>query len=289
MSCVAGMALETRRTPPYTPLDRGDFQESDRNPMNEREKQHLNDEGYLLLENFMSKELLEAVRHRIEEIFAEEGERAGAEFKQEPQSRRLANLVNKGEIFQQIIVIPRVLEYVSHVLGPRFKLSSLNARSANPYSDWVQPLHCDAGAVPDEKGYWVCNVIWLLDDFTTENGAIRMVPGSHQWGILPQDVLPDPQAPHADEVLLTGRAGSAVIMNVHMWHGATANRTGSARRALHSFYCRWDKPQQQYQKKLVSPEVQRRLSPELRKILALDDPLNDELSSEKSGASGFLR
>ena len=145
--------------------------------MNESEKQSLDGEGYLLLENFMSEELLEAVRRRIEEIFAEEGERAGAEFKQEPQSRRLANLVNKGEIFQQIIVAPKLLEYVSCVHGPRFKLSRLNARSANPYSDWVQPLHCDAGAIPDEKGYWVCNVIWLLDDFTTENGAIRMVPG----------------------------------------------------------------------------------------------------------------
>src|SRR2546428_9735504 len=190
--------------------------------MNESEKQSLDGEGYLLLENFMSEELLEAVRRRIEEIFAEEGERAGAEFKQEPQSRRLANLVNKGEIFQQIIIAPKVLEYVSYVLGPRFKLSSLNARSANPYSDWVQPLHCDAGAIPDEKGYWVCNVIWMLDDFTAENGATRMIPGSHRWGRLPQEVLDDPAAPHPAEGLLLGKAGTVVVMNTHMWHGAAA-------------------------------------------------------------------
>ena len=257
--------------------------------MDESEKQHLDDQGYLLLEDFMSPELLAAVQSRIEEIFAEEGDRAGAEFKQEPQARRLANLVNKGDIFQHIIATPKVLEYVSYVLGSEFKLSSLNFRSANPRSDWVQPLHCDAGALPDEKGYWVCNVIWLLDDFTIENGATRMVPGSHKWRSLPQDVLPDPHAPHPDEVLLTARAGSVVIMNTHMWHGATANHTARPRRALHSFYCRWDKPQQQYQKKLLSPEVQQRLSPEIRQLLALDDPLNDELSSQASGASGFLR
>ena len=257
--------------------------------MDESEKQHLDDQGYLLLEDFMSPELLAAVRSRIEDIFAEEGDRAGAEFKQEPQARRLANLVNKGDIFQHIIATPKVLEYVSYVLGSEFKLSSLNFRSANPRSDWVQPLHCDAGALPDEKGYWVCNVIWLLDDFTIENGATRMVPGSHKWRSLPQDVLPDPHAPHPDEVLLTARAGSVVIMNTHLWHGATANHTARPRRALHSFYCRWDKPQQQYQKKLLSPEVQQRLSPEIRQLLALDDPLNDELSSQASGASGFLR
>jgi len=80
-----------------------------------------------------------------------------------------------------------------------------------------------------------------------------------------------------------------VVMNAHMWHGATANRSRGQRRAMHAFYTRWDKPQQQYQKRLVSPEVQARLSAKVRKLLALDDPLNDELSSRLSGASGFLK
>lgn len=253
------------------------------------EKERLENHGYLLVENFMTKELLETIRRQVEDILFAEGDRAGAEFKQEPQSRRLANLVNKGEVFQQIVVAPQILEYVSYIIGPQFKLSSLNFRAADPHSDWVQPLHCDVGAIPDEKGYWVCNVIWLLDDFTTENGATRVVPGSHKWGVLPQAVLPDPRAPHPDELLLTGPAGSVVVMNAHLWHGGTANGTASPRGALHSFYCRRDKPQQQYQKALISPEVARRLSPPVREILALDDPLNDQLSSEKSGASGFLR
>jgi hypothetical protein len=58
---------------------------------------------------------------------------------------------------------------------------------------------------------------------------------------------------------------------------------------MHAFYARRDKPQQQYQKKLLSAEVQARLNPGLRKLLALDDPLNDEISSRFSGASGFLK
>jgi len=135
----------------------------------------------------------------------------------------------------------------------------------------------------------VCNTIWMLDDFTPENGAIRMIPGSHSWGRLPQEVLADPTAPHPGEVLLLGKAGTVAIMNTHMWHGAAANRSPYPRRAMHAFYCRSDKPQQQYQKKLLRPEVQQRLSSELRRLLALDDPLNDELSSRLSGQSGFLR
>jgi ectoine hydroxylase-related dioxygenase (phytanoyl-CoA dioxygenase family) len=257
--------------------------------LSEAGKRQLDRQGYLVLENLMSRAMLEGLRARIEELFAEEGASAGSEFKQEAKARRLANLVNKGQVFEQSIQTPEVLECVTCVLGSDFKLSSLNVRVADPFSDCAQPLHADSGAVADERGYWVCNSVWLLDDFTVENGAIRMVPGSHQWRRLPQDALADPTAPHADEVLLTGRAGTVVVMNAHMWHGATANRTGGQRRAMHAFYTRRDKPQQQYQKKLLSPDVQKRLIPGLRKLLALDDPLNDELSSRLSGASGFLK
>jgi len=58
---------------------------------------------------------------------------------------------------------------------------------------------------------------------------------------------------------------------------------------MHGFFARWDKPQQQYQKKLVRPEVQQRLSPRMRKLLALDDPMNDELSANVTQTSGFLK
>jgi ectoine hydroxylase-related dioxygenase (phytanoyl-CoA dioxygenase family) len=253
------------------------------------EKQQIDDEGYVVLESLIDRDFLETLRRRIEELFVTEGALAGAEFKQEAKARRLANLVNKGEIFERAIATPQVLECMRHVLGAKFKLSSLNVRAADPFSDCGQPLHADSGAVADERGYWVCNSVWMLDDFTPENGAIRMVPGSQRWRRLPQDALADPVAPHPGEVKLTGKAGTVVVMNAHMWHGATANRTGLRRRAMHAFYTRWDKPQQQYQKRLLSTEVQARLNPDLRKLLALDDPLNDELSSRFSGASGFLK
>lgn len=257
--------------------------------MTEIEKQALDVHGYVALPGFMSPELLEALRRRVEELFELESDRAGAEFKQEPQTRRLANLVNKGELFERMIVAPEILERVRHILGPEFKLGSLNARSANPHSDAPQPLHCDVGAIADEKGFWVANTVWMLDDFTPHNGALRLVPASHRWRQLPQQVLADPLAAHPQEILITGPAGTVVVMNAHLWHGGTANRTDAPRRALHAFYTRRDKPQQQYQKKLLSPEVQSRLSPELRQILALDDPLNDKVSSAVTGQSGFLR
>jgi ectoine hydroxylase-related dioxygenase (phytanoyl-CoA dioxygenase family) len=257
--------------------------------MTDTERRALDTKGYIVLEELLDQRALQRLRDQTEELYALEGERAGSEFLTEPGSRRLANLVDKGEVYQEMIVYPRVLELVAHVLGPRFKLSSLNARSANAHSDEAQPLHCDAGALPDERGYWVCNTIWCLDAFTPTNGPTRVVPGSQRWGRFPQDVLTNPKTPHADEVCLTASAGSVIVMNTHAWHGGTANQSDFPRSALHAFYCRFDKPQQQYQKRLLRPETQVHLSREVREILALDDPLNDELSATGSGMSGFMK
>jgi hypothetical protein len=253
------------------------------------EERQLDEQGFVVLEGLLPDAFLERLRSRTEDLFQKEGENAGSEFRQEPHARRLANLVDKGEVFQQVVSYPEVLERVAWVLKPRFKLSSLNARSTDPNSPEAQPLHCDAGSLPDEKGYCVCNTIWLLDDFTSENGATRIVPDSHKWGKLPQQVLNDPAAPHPEEILVTAPAGSVVVMNTHAWHGGTANRTNRPRRALHSFYCRYDQPQQQYQKRLLRPETQAQISGELRALLALDDPLNDELCARSTGMSGFMK
>lgn len=253
------------------------------------ERQRLDEDGFLQLAAFIAPDALAILRGRIHKLFARLGAQAGAEFKQEPQTDRLANLVDYDEIFRWAIAVPRLLACVAHVLGAEFKLSSLNARSARPHADWTQPLHCDMGRLPDARGNAVCNIIWMLDDFTTENGATRFVPGSHRWRQLPQEALANPVGPHPQEQLLTGAAGTVVVMNAHLWHGGTANRTSKPRLALHSFYCRRDLPQQQYQKQLLRPETQQQLNAELRWLLALDDPSNDELSAQGSGGSGFLK
>lgn len=246
----------------------------------------LDERGCVVLRGLMSPELLARLRSRVDELFEQEGERAGSEFKQEPGARRLANLVNKGRVFEEVILTPEVLERVAQVLGPKFKLSSLNVRSADPHSASDQPLHADSAAVADAEGFWVCNSIWMLDDFTGENGATRYVPGSHRWGHAPP---PGMYERHPDEELVLGRAGDVAVMNAHVWHGGTANRTGAPRRAMHVYYTRYDKPQQQWQKKWLDAEVQARLSPEARRILALDDPRNDELCATGSGISGFMK
>jgi ectoine hydroxylase-related dioxygenase (phytanoyl-CoA dioxygenase family) len=128
----------------------------------------------------------------------------------------------------------------------------------------------------------------MLDDFTPYNGALRVVPGSHRFRRLPAEALADPLADHPEQLQVTGRVGSVVILNAHTWHAGTVNRSARPRTALHAFYCRRDKPQQQYQKRLLRPQVQESLSAALRDLLALDDPVNDQLSAEAVVRSGIF-
>jgi Phytanoyl-CoA dioxygenase (PhyH) len=250
------------------------------------DRRQLDDRGYLVLPDFVPAAMLEKMRECVETLCTEEGDDAGSEFLPEPGTRRLANLVDKGDVFARMIVMPGILECIEAVIGADYKLSSLNARSTNPHNPEAQPWHVDTGAIADERGYSVCNTIWMLDDFTPDNGATRMIPRSHTWRRLPapgnRDALPDEQ-------LVTGRAGTVVVMNTHMWHAGTGNRTDRCRRALHGFYTRADKPQQQFQKALLRPQTVATLTPVQRKVLALDDPENDRLGSETTRMSGFLK
>ena len=246
----------------------------------------LDELGYLVLPDLLPAPPVAALRDRVEALWTAEGDDAGSEFRLEPGTRRLANLVDKGAIFAELIVMPEILKCIAQVIGPEFKLSSFNARSTNPHNNDAQPWHADAGAVADARGYRVRNTIWMLDDFTPENGATRMLSRSHTWGRLPEPGFKDPLP---DEELLCGKAGTVVVMNTHMWHGGTANRTDRCRRALHGFYTRRDKPQQQYQKALLRAETVTRLTSLQRQVLALDDAENDRLSTQTTRMSGFLK
>ena len=237
--------------------------------------EQLDSQGFCRLSGCAGAALLLELHERIDHLFASEGCQAGSEYPFGPGERRLWNLVDKGEVFERAMMQGPVLEAVSHLLGQQFKLGCMSARVAEPGNGGAQPLHVDMGLLPDAQGWVACNAMWMLDDFTTENGALRVVPGSHHWRRRPEDVLADPNAPHPDQLILTGKAGDVVVLNQGVWHSGTVNFTSRGRGAMHAFYVRLDIPQHQNSKRHLRPETLRRLRPESRQLLALDDPSNE--------------
>jgi len=136
--------------------------------------ERLDRDGYAPLPGVLSGAQLTAIRARVAELLAAEGDQAGIEVHQETRADRLADLVNKGPMFDLCFTDPRVLACIAHLLGD-FKLSSLNFRAALP-GHGLQPLHADYGGPVPPGEYQVCNSIWLLDHFTADNGATRLPP-----------------------------------------------------------------------------------------------------------------
>lgn len=225
----------------------------------------LDRDGYAPLTGILSDRQLTTMRTRLADLLATEGERAGLEVHQEAGTDRLADLVNKDPVFDVCFTDQRLLACVAHVLG-EFKLSSLNFRAALP-GQGRQALHAEGRPVTDPADFQVCNSIWLLDDFTADNGATRVVPGSHRSGRAPGDAMPDVRAAHPEEVLLLAPAGTVVVFNSHLWHGGTLNRSPAPRRALHSYFTRRGNSQQLNQEQYVRQETLSRLSPAARFIL----------------------
>lgn len=230
------------------------------------EKAFLDEQGYLPLRGLLSDNQVAALRKRFDELVTEEGEAAGKEVHQEEGTNRLADLVNKGVEFEVCFTHPRVLAAMLHVLGENFKLSSLNGRAALP-GQGLQALHADWPVGVEPGDYYVCNSIWLLNDFSEENGATRLVPGSHLSKQHPRDALDDPKARHPDEVVLNEKAGTVVIFNSHTWHGGTLNRSDAPRYGLHGYFCRRDQKQQLVQKDYIRPETYARLSEAAKTVL----------------------
>jgi ectoine hydroxylase-related dioxygenase (phytanoyl-CoA dioxygenase family) len=228
----------------------------------------LDEQGFLVLPDMVDERWLEELRTRLAELQREEGAEAGKEVPAQQGVDLLGNLFEKGDVFMRMLHVPQVLAAAAHVLHGDVKVAANNFRAARP-GEGHQALHSDYGSLREDGGFKLCNSIWLLDDFTAENGATRIVPGTHRSGRLPQDELDDPEGPHPDQVLLTAKAGTVAIFNGHVWHGGTQNRTDRPRRAITFAYARRDEPQQYDLAAHMRPGVRDAMSAAERFLLAV--------------------
>ena len=245
--------------------------------MNDEQRKHLDEQGYLIFKGLISSEQIEVLLIRLEELWAAEGEKAGEENYMEPGVRRLANLANKGDLFREVYAHPQVLEVVQAVMGAEMRASMVNARDVPPRTGVRMPFHMDSdkGRHRDEKGFSAATAIWMLDPFRVENGATAFVPGSHLIGKSPKQVLSDLNASHPDEIIVEGQAGDALVFNGHCWHAGRPNLTEGHRRALLVHYLRADVPRPENRRQHLDLENAAGLSSRERELLGLDDEAND--------------
>jgi len=175
-------------------------------------------------------------------------------------NQRVWNLINKGEIFRRLVLNETVKTLIGHVLGEEVLLSSFTGNIANP-GGLAQGLHRDDGYAPRDLGIpIVANSLYMLDDFTEENGGTRVAPGSHL------DTSYTAAAP-PETVAATGPAGTVMIFDGRLWHGTGANRSTVRRAGVLGYYCRPFVRQQENMTMSLAPEVVAQCSPELLSLL----------------------
>lgn len=160
----------------------------------------------------------------------------------------------------------RILEVVEAFFGPYMRVSSTGAIVTNPnnrrghwHADW--PFNQGiASHIPAPYGDFLIHLssLFMLTDFSAENGGTLIVPGSHRLPHNPSgDSSIDRNAPHPNEINVTGKAGSVFLFDSRLWHSAALNRSDQPRVALSVRYAPW----------WLNLDVRRKGSPDNQRIV----------------------
>jgi ectoine hydroxylase-related dioxygenase (phytanoyl-CoA dioxygenase family) len=226
--------------------------------------------GVTVVPNFIAPEMLRKIHGEVDRLNQLERDRGVAFLESEGVNQRVFNLVNKGEVFEDIVQHPDVMAVMSKLLGGDFILSGFSSNTTGPGGEEMT-LHSDSGYVPTPHPEYLlsANAVWMIDDFTEENGGTRYVPGSHKLR-----TNPDPRETY-ETVPLIGKAGSVAFLHGYTWHKTGNNVSHSSnRRALFAYYVRPFLRVQENHIVSVREEVWHRATPALRHLLGGDLWLN---------------
>jgi len=184
---------------------------------------------------------------------------------------RVNDFVNRGPEFDMLYLHPPVLKACCRIINQPFRLSTMHARTLRPRLP-AQNLHVDYA--PDSHGWTMVGFIFMVDEFRSDNGATRFVPGSHLWSGAPHDLLGDLKADYPGQVLACGPAGSMIVFNGSVWHGHTVNRSDAPRRSLQGAYIRREAQSGVDLPARMRTETLSRISPLAKYVLAAQLPDN---------------
>lgn len=214
-------------------------------------------DGYVVLPALLSAEECDAVRAAVTPHL---GHRGRNDFEGE-KTQRIYSVLTKTRALDRLVDHPRILALLDRMFLPNYLLSQLQVINILP-GESAQALHTDDGfyPVPRPRPPLGAATVWAIDEFTAENGATAIVPGSHNW-----EATRIAAREEAQPAVMP--AGSVIFYPGTFWHGGGANVSDHARLAVTCQYCEpWLRTQENFF--LGTPkEIVANVSEDIRRML----------------------
>ena len=229
----------------------------------ERILEILDEDAGLIIDNFLSDQNLESIKNDLKPYLnvTRNGQDEFTGF----ETKRVGALMARSKTCQDLALDPLINQMADSFLGPHCESYQLHFTSAIQIGpgESSQILHRDRGVwggyIP-RKIETQFSTVWAINDFTKENGATQVVPGSHKWH---KDREPLPEEIAYAEM----KAGSVFIYTGSVLHGGGTNVTEQPRLGVFLHYAPSWLRQEENQYLSCPPEVAKGFSPELRSLI----------------------
>jgi ectoine hydroxylase-related dioxygenase (phytanoyl-CoA dioxygenase family) len=195
----------------------------------------LDERGYCVIPSVVSVEKADQARTILERILADEGN----ELSRRKRTQRVGRIAVKHPIFLELMAHPLIVAIWRRYLDEDMICATWTANTTYPgynryrwHPDWPYQRLNQPWPTDRISG----QTMWLLNDFSAENGGTGIIPYSHRRGHRP---APETASDwHPDAEILTGVRGSVMVMHGATWHTARPNISNAARSALLGMYIR---------------------------------------------------
>ena len=213
-------------------------------------KKKFDDEGFIVFENLISSNEVEEYLNALDPYLKKNIK--GRNNFEGLKTNRIYGLLDKSEIFGNMVTNSVVMQFVRDELGESALLSALLAINLMP-GETVQPWHTDDGYVHVEMPHpsFGISAFWALTDTNKENGATELLPGSHKWdksklakyiklddyqseGFLGHNLS---EAPENEKEVIELSAGSLLLTKGTLIHRGGANNSDAPRLVVTPQYC----------------------------------------------------
>ncbi|VEP14593.1 conserved hypothetical protein [Hyella patelloides LEGE 07179] len=185
--------------------------------------------GYVVLPDLLSPTEARKTRDLILQLDRQERQQDKLVIK--GKKKRLYGLIYKGDIFRKLVQEKLILAVIEAILGKDSVLGGFSAHILDPqaqrmgvhvdYPYWAMPSPFPQHPILEIQ------VIWMIDDFTVDNGAPLFAAGTQKLAIKP-----DLKKFEHTAQKITGSAGTAIISHGLCWHDTSENKSDRPRISL---------------------------------------------------------